>query len=194
MGWWFTIRRRLGFDGWVCFSSLVKLHFFLDGKVLVCYFYCFIYKEIITPLLRINAQFSSVQSLIRVQLFAIPWITARQASLSITNSRSSLKLMSIKLVMPSNHLILCRPLLLLPPIPPASGSLPMSQLFAWGGQSIGVSAFGDFSGGSAGKASVYNAGDLGSIPGLGRFPWEGNDNQVQYFCLENSMDRGAWQA
>ena len=62
---------------------------------------------------------SSVQSLSRVQLCAIPWITACQASLSITNSRSSLKLMSIELVMLSSHLILCRPLLLLPPIPPS---------------------------------------------------------------------------
>ena len=61
---------------------------------------------------------SLVQSLSRVRLFATPWITARQASLPITNSRSSLKLMSIESVMPSNHLILCRPLLLLPPIPP----------------------------------------------------------------------------
>jgi len=62
---------------------------------------------------------SSVQSLNRVQLFATPWITARQASLSITNSWSSLKLTSIKSVMPCSHLILCRPLLLLPPIPPS---------------------------------------------------------------------------
>ena len=62
-------------------------------------------------------KFSSVQSLSCVQLFATPWITARQASLSITNSWSSLKLMCIKSVMPSSHLILCRPLLLLPPIP-----------------------------------------------------------------------------
>ena len=60
---------------------------------------------------------SSVQPLSRVWLFATPWIAARQASLSITNSRSSPKLMSIELVMPSSHLILCRPLLLLPPIP-----------------------------------------------------------------------------
>ena len=61
----------------------------------------------------------SVQSLSHVRLFATPWITARQASLSITNSRSSLKLTSIKSVMPSSHLILCHPLLLLPPIPPS---------------------------------------------------------------------------
>ena len=63
--------------------------------------------------------FSSVQSLSRVWLFVTPWTAARQASLSITNSRSPPKLMSIELVMPSSHLILCRPLLLLPPIPPS---------------------------------------------------------------------------
>ena len=66
-----------------------------------------------------NLRFNSVQSFSCVQLFATPWITAHQASLSITNSRSSLKLMSIKSVMPSSHLILCRPLLLLPPILPS---------------------------------------------------------------------------
>ena len=63
-------------------------------------------------------QIRSDQSLSRVQLFATPWITARQASLSITNSWSSLRLMSIKSVMPSSHLILCHPLLLQPPMPP----------------------------------------------------------------------------
>ena len=62
-------------------------------------------------------QFSSVQSLSRVWFFVTPWIAALQASLSITNSQSLLKLMSIELVMPSSHLILCSPLLLLPPIP-----------------------------------------------------------------------------
>ena len=61
----------------------------------------------------------SVQSLSRVQLFATPWITARQASMSIANSWSSPTLMCIELVMPSSHLILCHPLLLLPPIPPS---------------------------------------------------------------------------
>ena len=66
-----------------------------------------------------SVQFISVQSLSRVRLFATPWITARQASLSITNSRSSLKLMPIESVMPSSHHMLCRPLLLLPPIPPS---------------------------------------------------------------------------
>ena len=76
----------------------------------------------ITLLIRVEmtriSPFSSVQSLSCVWLFATPWITARQASLPITNSRSSLKLMSIELVMPSSHLILGCPLLLLPPIPP----------------------------------------------------------------------------
>ena len=61
----------------------------------------------------------SVQSLTRVHLFVTPWTTARQASLSIINSQSFLKLMSIELVMPSNHLILCRPLLLPPSIFPS---------------------------------------------------------------------------
>ena len=64
-------------------------------------------------------QLSSVQSLSRVWLFVTPWIAARQASLFITNSQSSPKLLSIGSVMPSSHLILCRPLLLLPPIPPS---------------------------------------------------------------------------
>ena len=65
-----------------------------------------------------NADFSSVQSLSHVWLFATPWTAARQPSLSITNSRSLLKLMSIESVVPSNHLILCNPLLLLPSIFP----------------------------------------------------------------------------
>ena len=64
-------------------------------------------------------QFSSVQSLSHVTLFVTPWIAAHQASLSITNSRSSLRLTSIKSVMPSSYLLLCHPLLLLPPIPPS---------------------------------------------------------------------------
>ena len=84
--------------------------------------------------------FSSVQSLSHVWVFETPWTAAHQASLSITNSRSSPKFMCIELVIPSSHLILCCPLLLLLPILPASGSFPMSQLFTWGGQSIGISA------------------------------------------------------
>ena len=67
----------------------------------------------------ISVLFSSVQSLSRVWLFVTPWISARQASLFITNSRSSLRLTSIESVMPSSHLILGCPLILLPPIPPS---------------------------------------------------------------------------
>ena len=68
----------------------------------------------------VSIQFNSVQSLSHVRLLATPYITARQASLSITNSRSSLRLTYIESVMPSSHLILCCPLLLpLPPIPPS---------------------------------------------------------------------------
>ena len=84
-------------------------------------------------------QFSSVQSLSHVWLFVTPWIAAHHASLSITNSQNLLRLTSIKSVMPSSHLILCRPLLLLPPIFPSIRVFPMSQQFAWGGQSTGVS-------------------------------------------------------
>ena len=91
-----------------------------------------------------SVQFSSVQLLSRIQLFATPWITARQASLSITNSRSSPKLMSIDQW--------CHPIISSSVVPffscpqslPASQSFPMSQLFAWGGQSIGVSASASF--------------------------------------------------
>ena len=86
--------------------------------------------------------FSSVQSLSHVQLLANSWTAACQASLSITNSRSLLKVMSIEVVMPSNHLILCCPLLLPPSVFPASGSFPVSQSFTSGGQRIGASASG----------------------------------------------------
>ena len=89
-------------------------------------------------------QFSSVQSLSPVRLFATPWIVALQASLSITISRSSLKFTFIESVMPSSHLILCRPLLLLPLVPPSIRVFSMSQLFPWGGQSTGVSALASF--------------------------------------------------
>ena len=82
------------------------------------YFFCFMFWffcGVLTP------QFSSVQLLSRVQLFATPWTAAHQASLSITKSRSPPKHTSIESVMPSNHLILCRPLLLLPSIFPSIG-------------------------------------------------------------------------
>ena len=84
--------------------------------------------------------FSSVQLLSHVWLFATPCTALRQVSLSITNSQSLLKLISTELVMPSNHLIHCRPLLSCLQSFLASGSFPMSQFFASGGQSIRVSA------------------------------------------------------
>ena len=75
-----------------------------------------------------------------VQLFATQWVVAHQASLSFTNSRSLLRLMSIESMRPSNHLILCRPFSSCPQSFQASGSFLVSQLFASDGQSIGASA------------------------------------------------------
>ena len=83
---------------------------------------------------------AAVQSLSRVQLFGTPWTAASQTCLLITNSWSLLKLMSIESVMPSNHLILCCPLLLLPSVFLSIRVFLMSRLFASGGQSIGASA------------------------------------------------------
>ena len=89
-------------------------------------------------------QFSSAQSLSRVWLFVTPWITACQASLSITISWSSLRLTSIESVMPFSHLILCRPLFLQPPIPLSIRVFSSSRIFSWGGQHTGVSALASF--------------------------------------------------
>ena len=83
---------------------------------------------------------SSVQALGRVRLPATPWYAARQASLSITNSRSLPKLMSTESVMPCNHLILCHPLLVLPSNFPSIRVFLVSQIFKSGGQSLGASA------------------------------------------------------
>ena len=88
-------------------------HALLQGKIRSIYTHTHIYTRVYIHQIR------SDQSLSRVWLSATPWIAARQASLSITNSRSSLRLTSIESLMPSSHLILCRPLLLLPPIPPS---------------------------------------------------------------------------
>ena len=92
------------------------------------------------PVYKVFCLRQSVQSFSHVRLFATPWTAAHQASLSITNSRSSTKLMSIESVMPSSHLILCHPFSSCPQSLPASESFPMSQLFAGGDQSTGVSA------------------------------------------------------
>ena len=103
--------------------------------VLVLYFQDFLYNTLI-----IFKIISSVQSLSHVQLFATPRTAARQASSSITNSQSLLKLMSIESVMPSNHLLLCHPLLLPPSIFLSIRVFSRNHFFASGGQSIGVSA------------------------------------------------------
>ena len=91
-------------------------------------------------LFRLFKPFSSVQLLSRVWLFVTPWTAAHQTSLSITNSQSLLKLLSIESVMPSNHLILCRPLLLPPSIFPSIRVFSNGQFFTSDGQSIGASA------------------------------------------------------
>ena len=135
----FVHKSLISLSGNLCFKTIILvLMLIVAGLVIISrphelngYFHL---------IFTIRGLFNSVQSLSRVSLFATPWTAARQASLSITSSRSLPRLMSIESVMPSSHLILCHPLLLLPPIPPASESLPMSQLFAWGGQSIGFSA------------------------------------------------------
>ena len=100
-------------------SSMEERRFNSATLFIFCSWFSLLLVSYCHSLLFITVQFISVQSLSHVQLFATPWIAARQASLSITNSRSSLKLTSIESVMPSSHLILCHPLLLLPPIPPS---------------------------------------------------------------------------
>ena len=162
-------------------------------------------------IIRYKGIFRSDQSLSRVRLFVTPWIAARQASLSITNSRSSPRLTSIESVMPSSHLILCHPLLLMPPIPPSirvfsnESALHMRWPKYWSfsfsiipSKSIleffyllNTMSFPD---GSDGKESACNAGDLGLIPESERSPGEGHGYLLQYSCLENFIDRGTWQA
>ena len=94
----------------------------------------------VTPLILPLRLLSSVQPLSRVRLFVTPWTAARQASLSITTSWSLLRLMSIELVMPTNHLILCCSLLLPPSVFPSIRVFYSESVFASGGQSIGASA------------------------------------------------------
>ena len=113
------------------------------SAILILCFYSWIpYKQKLSLWQASSVQFcrSVAQSLSHVRPFATPWITARQASLSITNCWSSPKFMIIESVIPSSHLILCRPLFLLPSMFPASESFPKSEVFASGGQSIGASA------------------------------------------------------
>ena len=109
----------------------------MGGSVSRCSHYGKLFK---TELPYDSAIFSSVQSLSRVRLFVTPWTAARQVSLSITNSQSLLKLMSIEAVMHPAISSSVVPFSSCPQSLPASGSFTMSQLFSWGGQSIRVSA------------------------------------------------------
>ena len=118
--------------------------------------------------------FNSVQLLSHVQFFATPWTSACQASLSITNSWSLLKLISIKSVMPSNHLSLCHPLLLLPSI------LPGIRVFS--NESVLCIMWPKYWSFSC------------SISLSKEQLWKGSGNPLQCSCLENFMDRGAWWA
>ena len=120
-------------------------------------------------------QIRSDHSLSRVPLFATLWIAARQASLSITNSRSSLRLTSIESVMPSSHLILCRPLLLLPPIPPSIRVLSNESALH-----IRWPKYWSFS---------FSIIPSKEIPGL-ISKWQ----PTPVFLLENPRDGGAWWA
>ena len=163
---------------------------------------------------RLELQFS------RSVLSTTPRTAAHQASLSITSSWSLFKLMSIESVMPSNHLILCRPLLLPPQSFLASGSFQESALrIRWPKYwsfSFSISPSIDYSGlislkmdgldllavlqmgfpdGSVDKESTCNTGDIvnvGLIPGSESTPGGGNGNPLQYSCLGNPMNRGAW--
>ena len=131
-------------------------------------------------------QFSSVQFLSCVWLFVTLWTAARQASLSITNFWCLFKLMSVESVMPSNHLILCRPLLHPPSIFPGIHTKLLKSLWSfWASQVVLVV-----------QNLTANAGgvkETGAITGSGS-PGGGHGNPLQYSCLENPMDRGAWWA
>ena len=144
---------------WGFYGHWSLFNMFIMGN---CIYFCFFYKTefirifvenwVYLPICVVHSSTAmnrllrsvsqSVQSLSRVRLFVTPWIAARQAFLSITNSRSLLKLMSVESVMPSSHLILSSPFSSCPQSFPASGSVQMSQLIASGGPSIGVSASG----------------------------------------------------
>ena len=154
-----------------------------------------------------------VQLLSCVQLFATPWTAAHQTSQSFTISRSMVKLMSIESVMPSKHLILCRPLLLLPSIFPSIRIVSNELALRPGGQSIGASASasvlprniqGWFLLGLTGLISLQSKGPsrvfsnttvqkhqfFGAQSSFG----EGDGTPLQYSCLENPVDGGAWWA
>ena len=131
----------------------------------------------------------SVQSLSRVRLFVTPWTAARQASLSITNSQSLLKLMSIKSVMPSNHLILCHPLLLLPSIFPSirvfssESDLYIRRPKCWS-FSFSISPFNEYSGLISFRIDWL---DLLAVQGLSRVFSNTTVQKHQFFSSQPSL-------
>ena len=126
-----------------------------------------------------KVSFRSVPLLNHVPLFATPWTAAHQASLSINNPQSLLKLMLIESVILSNHVILCRPVLLLLSILPASGSFPINQFFASGGQSTGAS----------GSASVLS---MNIQHGLVQSPYSPRDSQES--SPTPQFKKGEWKS
>ena len=118
---------------------MINLHSILKSRDITFLTKVHIVKAIIIPVFMYRCESFQFSSVAQLCLFETPWTAACHASLSIINSRSLPKLTSIESVMPSNHLILCRSLLL-PSIFPSIRSFQMSQHFASGGQSIGVSA------------------------------------------------------
>ena len=118
-----VVAPQLWSTGWIVlvhgFSCSVTCGIFPDQGPISCFLHWQVDYLSLSHQGSPSVQFSSVQSLSCVRLFVTPWIAACQASLSITNSQSSLRFTSIESVMPSSHLILCCPLLLLPPIPPS---------------------------------------------------------------------------
>ena len=136
-----------------------------------------------------QASVSSLQSLSHVLLFLTPLSAAHQASLSITSSWSLHKLMSIESVMPSNHLILCHPLVLLPSIFPRIRVFPISQSFTSSGQSIGVSALASVL--SMNIQDWFPLGMTGWISlqskGLSRVFSNTTAQKHQFFCAQLSL-------
>ena len=160
-------------------------------------------------------QFSSVQSLSHVQLFETPWSAARHNSLPITNSQNLLKLMSTESVMPSNHLILCRPLLLPPSIFPSIRGFSNESVLRirwpkYWSLSFSISLSNEYSGlmsfrmdwldltvvqGTLKNLLQHHSSKASVLRHSAFFiHGEGNGNPLQYSCLENSMDRGVWQS
>ena len=169
-------------------SSLYPIHIALvlvhGGSLIVLTIWSMLILSLQLPWMLLFFFFSSVHSLSCVWLFVTPRTAAHQASLSITNSQSLLKLMPIELMMPSNHLILCHPLLLLLQFSPASGSFPMSWLFSSGGRSIGASAPMNIPGwfplGLTGLISLQSKG-------LSRVFWNTTVQKHQFFDTHPSL-------